>query len=52
MTLQDFYTLQEETFDSFCKTLIRNKSINAHKEYAFRTQTEKPLQDLSSNEQQ
>ena len=52
MTLQEFYTLQEETFDSFCKTLIRNESINAHKEYAFRAQTETPLQDLSSNEQQ
>ena len=42
MTLQEFYTLQEETFDSFCKTLIRNESINAHKEYAFRAQTETP----------
>lgn len=52
MTLQEFYTLQEETFDSFCKTLIRNESINAHKEYAFRAQTETPLQDLSGNEQQ
>ena len=52
MTLQEFYTLQEETFDSFCKTLIRNESINAHKEYSFRAQTETSLQDLSRNEQQ
>ena len=52
MTLQEFYTLQEETFDSFCKTLIRNESINAHKEYTFRNQNETPISALTIREQQ
>lgn len=52
MTLQEFYTLQEEMFDSFCKTLIRNESINAHKEYALRSQTEISVTDLSIHDQQ
>lgn len=32
MTLVQFYRYQEESFDSFCKAIIRNESANLHKE--------------------
>lgn len=50
MTLQDFYTSQEESFDSFCKNLIRNESINAHKEYSRRARNEVSLSTLDPNQ--
>lgn len=50
MTLQEFYSQQESGFDSFCKTLIRNESINAHKEYAHRAKRECSLSSLRSHE--
>lgn len=46
MTQQDFYVQQEMAFDSFCKTLIRNESINAHKEYARRARNEISITEL------
>lgn len=52
MRLQEFYTLQEEMFDSFCKTLIRNESINAHKECTIRSRMELPITDLGLHDQQ
>lgn len=50
MTLQNFYSQQEDSFDSFCKTLIRNESINAHKEYSRRAVREISLSSLSPDE--
>lgn len=50
MTLQDFCSQQEMAFDAFCKTLIRNESINAHKEYARRAKREVSLSSLSPDE--
>lgn len=52
MTLQEFYRLQEETFDSFCKTLIVRESINAHKELRHQLSTEILLSSLNERAQQ
>lgn len=40
MTTFEFYTYQEQTFDSYCKRLIRNESADAHKELARRARRE------------
>lgn len=40
MTLEQFYTYQEQTFDSFCKAVIRNESIDAFRELAHRREHE------------
>jgi DNA-directed RNA polymerase specialized sigma24 family protein len=50
MTEQEFHTYQEQSFDAFCKAVIRNESINAHKQLAARAEKEIQLSALSSNE--
>lgn len=40
MTLEQFHKYQEQTFDSFTKTTIRNESANAHNEIASRMEKE------------
>ena len=40
MTLEEFKQYQEQSFDSFCKTLIRNESINAFQELKTRSAEE------------
>lgn len=50
MTVKEFQTYQEETFDSFCKTVIRNESIDAFRELARRRDHEISFSALSSKE--
>ena len=50
MTLEQFYTYQEQTFDSFCKAVIRNESIDAFRELAHRREHEIQFSALSPNE--
>lgn len=50
MTLEQFYTYQEQTFDSFCKTVIRNESIDAFREMAHRREHEIEFSALSPKE--
>lgn len=50
MTEQEFQTYQEQSFDAFCKAVIRNESINAHKQLAARAKKEIQLSALSPNE--
>ncbi len=39
----------EESFDSFCKTVIRNEAINAHTELNIRAEHETSLSDLTNS---
>ena len=50
MTLVQFYTYQEQTFDSFCKAVIRNESIDAFRELAHRREHEIEFSALSPKE--
>ena len=50
MTIKQFQTYQEQTFDSFCKTVIRNESIDARRELAALSQHEIQLSALSPSE--
>jgi len=50
MTLEEFYTYQEQTFDSFCKIVIRNESTDAFRELAYRREHEVEFSALSSSE--
>ena len=40
MTLSEFHTYQEQTFDSYVKTVIANEAKNAKKEIARRSERE------------
>ena len=50
MTLTEFHTYQEQTFDSYIATVIRNESKNAKKEIFRRGEHEIELSQLISNE--
>lgn len=50
MTEQEFRTYQEQSFDAFCKAVIRNESINAHKQLSARVEKEVQISALSSTE--
>ena len=50
MTLEQFYTYQEQTFDSFCKAVIRNESIDTFRELAHRREHEIEFSALSPKE--
>lgn len=50
MTREQFYTYQEQTLDSFIKTVARNKSIDILREYARQADHEKPLSELSPSD--
>lgn len=52
MTLEQFKRYQEETFDSFCKAVIRNESANAHNEISEREEKEVSFSSLSSSDLQ
>ena len=52
MTLEQFKRYQEETFDSFCKAVIRNESANAHNEISERAEKEVSFSSLSSSDLQ
>ena len=50
MTREQFYTYQEQTFDSFCKAVIRNESIDAFRELAHRREHEVEFSALPPGE--
>lgn len=50
MTLEQFHTYQEETFDSFIAKLIRNEGKDARKEIARRAEHEISLSQLMEEE--
>lgn len=52
MTLEQFKRYQEETFDSFCKAVIRNESANAHNEIIARADKEVSFSSLSTSDLQ
>lgn len=52
MTFEQFQRYQEETFDAFCKAVIRNESANAHKEMDERAEKEIPFSCLSPSDLQ
>lgn len=47
MTREAFYKYQEQTFDSFTKMVLRNKSIDILREYRRQADRELPLDDMS-----
>lgn len=50
MTLEQFYTYQEQTFDSFIGKLIKNEGKDARKEIARRAEHEIPISQLLESE--
>jgi len=50
MTIQEFVTYQEQTFDSYAMRLIHNEGADAKKELARRAKREAQLSALSSME--
>ena len=49
MTTEAFRAYQEQTFDSFCKTVIRNESTDARRELASRAEREIPLSSFTES---
>ena len=47
MTREQFYTYQEQTYDAFTKKVIKNKSIDIHREYSRQAKREISLSALS-----
>lgn len=52
MTLEQYQRYQEETFDAFCKAVIRNKSANAHNEMNAMSEKEINFSALSPSDLQ
>lgn len=50
MTIEQFHTYQEQTFDSFIITLIKNETKDALKELARRTEREISMSQLLTSE--
>lgn len=50
MTKAEFQKSQEQTFDSFCKKVIRNAAISIYREMTARAEREVSLSDLSESE--
>lgn len=50
MTLQQFHTYQEQTFDSYISKLIKNEGKDAKKEIARRAKREISMSQLSQSE--
>lgn len=50
MTKEEFQKYQEQTFDSYIKTLIRNESIDGRRKMARRMEREISLSDLGNND--
>lgn len=50
MTVEQFHTYIEQTFDSFCKKVIRNAAIDIHRELERQREREKSFSDLSESE--
>lgn len=52
MTRKEFERYIEQTFDSFCKKVIRNAAIDIHREISRQREREKSFSDLSESEQE
>lgn len=50
MTREQYNEYLEKSFDAFCRRVIRNEAINAHKQLATRAEKEIPLSALSYGE--
>lgn len=50
MTLEQFHRYHEESFDAFCKRVIRNESAKAHTKLNDRAEMESTFSDLSDTE--
>lgn len=50
MTLEQFHTYIEQSFDSFCKKVIRNAAIDIRREISRQREKEKSFSDLSESE--
>ena len=50
MTLEQFHTYQEQTFDSYIATVIKNESKDAKKEISRRAEREINLSQLTNDE--
>lgn len=50
MTIEQFQKYQEQSFDAFCKTVIRNEAINEHKRISVQTEKEIPFSALPNSE--
>ena len=50
MTVEQFHTYIEQTFDSFCKKVIRNAAIDIHRELERQREREQSFSDLSESE--
>lgn len=50
MTKAEFQKYQEQTFDSFCKKMIRNTAISIYREMTARAEREVSLSDLSDSD--
>lgn len=50
MTLEQFNTYMEQSFDAFCKKVIRNESRNIHKRLKRQAEHERALSSLSGDE--
>ena len=50
MTLEHFRRYQEETFDTFCKKVIRNAAFSAHQQLDEKAEKETSLSDISEVE--
>ena len=49
MTTEAFRTYQEQTFDSFCKSVIRNESTDARRELAAKAEREVSLSSFAES---
>ena len=50
MTAEQFRNYQEQSFDAFCKKVIRNEAINIHNRLAALAEKETPISVLSHSE--
>ncbi len=50
MTLERFYRYQEESFDAYCKKVIRNESATVHAKLKDRAEKEITFSNLSDHE--
>lgn len=50
MTLEQFYRFHEESFDAFCKKVIRNAAFTAHQQLDEKAAREPNLSDISEAE--
>ena len=48
MQYTDFYDIQAKSFEAFCRKVILNESINAHKHANYIAMNEVPFDDIST----